>query len=240
MPQLRFSLAVSIVLVSIGCTGIGSHFLHRDETNAEWEQEKLRGVPVTVKVPTHVKVSVIEQRYFYTNAEGEPPTEIPNCSRVIDYEFITTSRLFTVDPKRPATGTSSWEIDLEGQYPKSVKNDVSDLTIQQVSVAIETIAKSGGIGKLFKAPKGKSASEDSIAGMRGIDESESQKYTVFPSIVASRIFAVDDPMLEAHVEEFMNQHVNCPPEQLAVPEVLPLPMMAVPGDPNSPFSGGAN
>lgn len=236
MPRLRLFIAVAIVLVPFGCTGIGSRFLHRDETNTEWQQEKLRGVPVTVKVPTHVKISVIEQRYFYTNADGDPPLEIPNCSRVIDYEFIHTSRLFTVDPKRPAAGTSSWEIDLDGQYPKSVKNDVSDLTIQQVSVAIETIAKSGGIGKLFKAPKGKSASENLKNGLQGVDENELDKYTVFPSIVASRIFAVDDPMLEIHVEEFMNQHVNCAPQQLAVPEVSPFP----PAVPTSPYSGSGN
>ena len=204
------------LLTVVGCTGIGSRFIYRDEMNSRWKQERLRGVPVTMKVPTHVKISIVEQRYFYTSEAGKQPTEISNCSRVIDYEFIHTSKLFTVDPKRPAAGTSSWEFDLEGQYPKSAKNDVNDLTIQQVSMAIETVAKSGGIGKLFKAPKGKSASESAT---RGIDKTEEQKYTVFPSIVASRIFAVDDPMLEVHVEEFMNQHVNCGTMQHSVQEV---------------------
>lgn len=197
---------VWVVLVfAPGCTGVESRLFYRDSAQPGWRQEKLRGVPVTVQVASHVKISVIDRRFFYQEDADSMPVEVNARSRGVEYQFIHTSKLFTVDPKRPAAGSSKWSLDLNGQYPKSVRNDVSDLTIQQISLAIEAIAQSGGLENLVPTVNALPASERSAAAA---NKAEAQRYSSFDSVVATRIFDVEEPGFEDRVREFLDVYVG--------------------------------
>ncbi len=99
---------VWVVLVfAPGCTGVESRLFYRDAAQPGWRQEKLRGVPVTVQVASHVKISVIDRRFFYQEDPDSMPVEVNARSRGIEYQFIHTSKLFTVDPKRRRPGPVS-------------------------------------------------------------------------------------------------------------------------------------
>lgn len=203
--KLLIGGVLSASIVVVGCKGVGSNLVHRNQTNSAWEHKKLKGIPITVEVPTHVKVSVIARHSFY----GAELTPVAHCGSAVKYDFIRTKKIFTVDPKRPAAGTAKWNIDLEGQYVKKAESDISDLTIQQTSVAIENVIKSGGFGALFRpaSEENQAAAQKMVDGMV-VDPTEEQQYRHIDSVTATRIFDIEDPSLEDQVAEFLRCHLN--------------------------------
>lgn len=203
--KLLIGGVLSASIVVVGCKGVGSNLVHRNQSNSAWEHKKLKGIPITVEVPTHVRVSVIARHSFY----GAELTPVAHCGSAVKYDFIRTKKIFTVDPKRPAAGTAKWNIDLEGQYVKKAESEISDLTIQQTSVAIENVIKSGGFGALFR-PAGEETqgSQKKMVDGMVVDPTEEQQYRHIDSVTATRIFDIEDPSLEDQVAEFLRCHLN--------------------------------
>jgi len=65
---IRRKMPLIIVGIALaGCTSIKSTMLTRDEGNSTWTAIKTSGYPITVKVPTHLRLTVYEKFYITLN-----------------------------------------------------------------------------------------------------------------------------------------------------------------------------
>ncbi len=201
MPLNHFRKTIALLGIgwmaaaSIGCHSIRSTLLTRDESNSCWMTVKhLKGVPITLKVPTHLRVSVVEQHFLTQVSAGGitkwERVEVDVPLRVVTVDTIKTEKIFTVDFVRPAAGTLDLTLEMQDkeQYFSKIQDKVVDETINDVSNLISKVAPGG----LFKP-----AASDSTASLTPVN-----------SIVATEIFEVDDPMLEIKLNEFLKCHIN--------------------------------
>lgn len=117
-------------------------------------------------------------------------------TRSITYEVIRKKELYTVDFKRPASGTGDLKITYggvsDGQYFKSVKQVTQDSTIADVG---DLVTKVAGVLPKLKAI----AETDGKAGLglHGVT-----------TVVAVQFFDVREPNLEGRIQAFLDLNVN--------------------------------
>lgn len=199
-------IALALALACGGCTSLSSTFLHRDEMNVKWKTEKLKGVPITLKVPTHLKLVVAETRYLTGKKDDnatlafvrEPLTCEPVVSLQVNHDFVYTEKIFTVDPKRPAAGTMKYTLGLDPteQYLTTIQSELTDTTIQEISKGLERILL--GVGKVRSG-----------ADLQAAAEKANVFYKEVTSIRAMRVFEIDDPMFELNIEAFLQDQFCC-------------------------------
>jgi hypothetical protein len=214
MLSRKFSLAACVLLAVIGCSSISSTMLTRDESNRFWTRKgDLKGVPITLKVPTHVQLTVFE-RHFMVKGPVKVPGEEPRARRVdlpfvirdFSQEFIYTEKIFTVDYKHPASGTYNLHLDLtDDQYIKQFQHDVSDTTIADVTKLVKGLVPANGLGALQAKTAG---------------AIEQETYEI-QSVVAVRMFEIDAPDFEEQMSEFLNCHLNQAHDAWVAPPSVP-------------------
>ena len=182
---------------AIGCTSMRSIFLHRDESNTSWTKERrLPGVPITLRVPTHLRVTVVEKHFLVVNSgTGETRVtrvNLPSPIRAVTHELVYTEKIFTVDFKRPAAGKMKLSAEFENQYFKKIEHEVEDETIEQVANLLSKIAPGG----LF-SPASIGESKAFADNVQEVD-----------SVVAVRLFEIDEPDFEEQLTAFLDCHVN--------------------------------
>ncbi len=197
------------LILLVGCRSLNSTFLMRNEENSGWSTVKhLPGVPITLKVPTHLRLAVIERHFLKVDGNGVQYVPVPVVIRDVNTEFLKTEKIFTVDLKRPAAGTakSAIEFDSENdeQYFKKITQEIEDKTIDAVSNLV---------GKL--APKGVFANASSGGGV-AVTSTETLK--VVDSIVAVQVFEIDAPDFEQSIREFLDCHINKAHDGFVLPE----------------------
>ena len=196
--QLTYMAAVALVICMTGCASFGTNFLHRTEDNSAWQNEKhLRGVPVTLKVPTHVRIDVIEKSYLLRNAKSVQRKNPAFPLRTVQYTPIETEKIFLVDLKRPGAGTigATLKFDAQEQYFNSIKTDVTDETLSAISALVAQVAPGGLIG--------------SPTNETGTPTAFQQRIKELNSVVASNVFEFDAPDFEQQVTAFLSEHLNC-------------------------------
>jgi hypothetical protein len=195
--EYRLILCSACLILSLGCTSITSRLMTRDSTNTYWEETKLRGIPITLKVPTHLKVYVYDKHYLeFANNDSSvvQPVELDVPIRDFASEFMYTEKIFTVDFKRPAAGAFNLRLAMNNeQYFSQIQHDVTDQTIADVTTLLGDILKPAKGATLAGAPSG---------GVNPPNVSEVK------SLVAVRIFELADPCFQAQVTEFLNCHLN--------------------------------
>ena len=102
-----------VLLTQIGCSSMSSTMLTRDESNQFWSRKgALKGAPITLKVPTHVQLTMFERHFLFKNSDGENVRlALPFVVRDFSQEFIYSEKIFTVDFKRPAAGLYNLNLD---------------------------------------------------------------------------------------------------------------------------------
>jgi hypothetical protein len=200
------STAACLLAVCASCTSIESTMVTRDETNQFWERHNcLNGIPITLKVPTHLKVYVFHKHYL--EATEDPvkkktvvsPVGLDIVVRDFAHEFMYTEKIFVVDFKRPAAGSSNLRINMtEEQYIDEIQHDITDETITAVTALLGSFTGADG----FK-PKAASAIAPSLKELR--------------SLVAVGIFEIDAPDFELKLEYFIDCHVNKSHDAWVVP-----------------------
>lgn len=198
---LTSSAVLLFVLATAGCRSSTSTMFSRDESNMGWTQfKKVAGIPITLKVPTHIKMYVYETHYLETDDLGNQIkktryVELPVTIRDFAHELVYSEKIVMVDFKRPAAGAFNLEVDLtDDQYIKKIQHDVTDETINQVSGLIATLGSAGGTDSLFRKA---SRQGDNISTLQEIK-----------SVVAVGMFEVDAPDFEDQVRTFLECHIN--------------------------------
>ena len=200
-------LMVAVVVALAGCNSIRSTLLTRNEPNTGWcKVSHLKGVPITLKVPSHLKVVITEKHFIsgsaVNNVTNFEYVKLPTPIRNVSTEIIKTEKVFTVDFKRPAAGTMKMELDMdaERQYFEKISHEVEDETLAEIGNLIDSLAGAGF--RLAAAESG----VDPTKALREVD-----------SVVAIQLFELDDPMLEQNVVHFLNCHLNQSHDAYVVP-----------------------
>ena len=202
-----------LLLITGGCTSISSTMLFRNECNSGWNKiPKLKGVPITVKIPTHLKVYVYDTHLLKTDGEF---VDAKFPIRDFATEFVYSEKIFTVDFKRPAAGAFNLDVDLtDDQYIEKIQHDVTDQTISEVGGLLDSI---GGL-------PGFNLANDSGNG------AQAPQITPVKSVAAVGLFEIDDPIFEEKVTDFINCHLNQAHDAWTVPSGTEINRTHLPDD----------
>ncbi|MEL7496694.1 MAG: hypothetical protein AAFN77_03745 [Planctomycetota bacterium] len=202
--SIHRQLGILLLLIAAticGCKSFGSTMLERNESNNGWQKmRKLRGIPITLKVPTHIRID-IEETYYLTRKSTDQPMTMVDMEpvREIKHNFILGEKIFTVDFKRPAAGTIDSTIDFveqdgeHQQYFDKIVSTVTDETIAKTTELVNTL------GSSLRSGTGTSSS---------IGSEIANHLVPIKSVVATEVFELDDPMFEQVVADFLQCHLN--------------------------------
>jgi hypothetical protein len=194
---------VCLLAVCAGCTSIESTMVTRDESNQTWERHNcLNGIPITLKVPTHLKLYVFHKHYleFDSRKNEVSPVAVDVVVRDFAHEFMYTDKIFVVDFKRPPAGSSNLDVNMtEEQYIDHIQHDITDSTISSVT----------GLLGAFTGNKG-------LSGVTASGE-DKPKFKEIRSLVAVGIFEIEAPDFEQKVREFLDCHINKAHDAWVVP-----------------------
>lgn len=192
-------LAISLILTyASGCKSISSQLLDRDEVNGSWRKTKLRGVPITLNVPTHVQIQIVDKTLLTAGSDRKAVLVFDKDTKFRDVrtEFIIGKKIFMVDLKRPAAGSLDYTAEFSDQYFSKLQSKINDQTIEQTSKAIERILGKVAPQGLIAAPTA-ARQKDAAINLTEVD-----------SVQAAGVFDLDAPDLELQIEEFLNCYLN--------------------------------
>jgi hypothetical protein len=197
--RLNFALlpVASLSIFLAACSSSRSTMLTRNECNTGWNKvAHLHGTPITLRVPTHLRVYVYQTHYLeQVNVAGITRWQRVELPAVYDFgsETLYNDKIFTTDFIRPAAGAFNLDVDYTSdQYLARVQQDITDETLSE-------------IGNLVSKIPGLLASP--AMPVTGSDESTTLKEV--KSVVAANVFEIDDPNFEANVSAFVERHLNC-------------------------------
>jgi hypothetical protein len=212
------SVAITITALIAGCTSMSSTMLNRQDddvfvgnSNGQPRQDgrprPFKGVPMTVRVPTHLDIAIKENILLYRTKDGRlQRVKTAKRSLFVETTPIETDKVFMVDVKRPLAGTVDYTLTFGGvdangtdnsQYFTEVKNKIQDKTIQDVNTALQSI-----LPLLRGLPTGKST---------GADLTSALDAQIIPEVrvVAWKRFDLDAPDFAQQVAAFIELHLNC-------------------------------
>ncbi len=194
---------------TLGCASYRSTIMSRlpNDRMVKNSNECVRGVPVTLKIPTHVDVRVVEE-YFIVQSQGE--TTIPKINkslRRVEMETVYTPKVLTVNFPRPAAGTLNLVGDNdangvildEAGYFESIQGKIDDQTIEDLNSAIPNFKK------LIAPPSAKKAAEVAAKGKN----TELGGWHTYNAVIAVKRFDINTPTWEAEVDAFIGEHLYC-------------------------------
>ena len=202
-----FSMRMSALLLAVifvcntGCTTTRSTPLSRDGNNKLQKdlQPSPKGIPITIKVPTHLDVTIHETYYLENVATSDDAgkqkfadlREVKTTNRNLWVEVtpIETEKVFTVDWKRPLSGTLDYSAELgEDQYFDKLGATTNDSSITDVT---------GLIGQITQTVIATAAPVGNDTNLLTDDR-----------VVAHAKFDIDDCDFEEQVLAFVSHHLN--------------------------------
>lgn len=210
MPRTRLILAYSIILALTGCQTFSSTMLNRlgdnsfignsnGYANGTSQARPFKGIPITLKVPSHLDVYVEEVFYLQDPGDGGSIRETLDDTRMLQVrtDLIRTKKVFTVDYKRPGSGTLNSTTNFsDDQYFKKIDNSIDDTTITDSAALLNTALK--GVTGISTAADGPTTDQTGLLSNLLRDK----------RVVAYKRFDINDPDFELQVEMFVNQHLN--------------------------------
>jgi hypothetical protein len=204
--------AILLVIFATGCRSTNSFFMRRFDSDqlAGSSNGKLgihdnakpfKGVPITLKVPTHVDITIQETIFLDYNTLDPIVTERRNLKAAA--ATVYSDKLFSVDPKRAAAGQTEYTFDMNNehedvmqrQYFKSISQKITDQTIQDVTAALNSILP---LLAPKTAPGASFADAPTVSGgLLSVDRD-----------VAWKRFDIDSPDFEEQVRAFVDEQMN--------------------------------
>ncbi len=203
-----------LLVVATGCQSFSSTMLNRLGDNSLQGNSNghaklfsrtrpYKGVPITLKVPSHLDVRINE--VYYVGIQDGNIVELATESRMLDVEteIIKTDKVFTVDFKRPGAGTLDLDLAFnKEQYFSQIDSKLEDRTIQELGeLAAQVITST----RKFAAASSITAEKPTDAVLNALNAKGIYRET---RTVAYKRFDINDPDFECQVEAFVNHHLN--------------------------------
>ena len=199
------ALATLTLLVGLGCNSVKTIPMDRSEGGHLSPNPPcpLKGVPVMLRVPTHLDVTIEEVEYWTSDGKCLTPVDDDLRGRHVTTEIQHTEKMFLVDPKRVASGSGFYGFGFDGEgekagkgYLKSAAYGATDTTLAETASLISSIVKLGA-----GAPR--SAGDRMAVGLATEAEIVATTRTV-----AFRKFDINSPTLDEDVRCFCQMYLN--------------------------------
>ena len=147
MDRRRFIHSSLLLSLSIsGCKSIQTTLLDRHAPSGGTECIDLDGYPITLKIPTHLRLTLYETTFL----EEKPKvgTEVNGWEIVtvngtalttmtFSTQLIETEKIFTLDHKRPCAGQNKYGVNFtDDQYIDQMSSGLTDDAIRQSGIAL--------------------------------------------------------------------------------------------------------
>ncbi len=219
----------ALTLILPGCASFSTIPLTRQDSDVvaadsngqtRWcsRTRPFRGIPMKVKVQTHVDVCIEERYVLYKGEKFETWREKPLAHKFYSVKCtpVVTDQIVITDFKRPASGTLDLTIDFtDDQYLDKVSSKLTDTTITDSAALLTTIITKTGIAGF---------ADDTTPPVS--DRWQWKKRTV-----AYQRFDINAPDFEQQLEQFVNLHMNSCNRCSGMPtydQVSQLPVSVVP------------
>lgn len=205
--MLRKALPLVLIATAWGCASTTSTMLNRTDSNqvignsngftrAAGQSRPFKGVPITVRLPTHLDVTINESDlYKYAGTPDHLTLIEGTTSRSVETALVETDKVFTVDPKRPAAGRLTQTLDFgtgeNSQFFDQIRYEIKDETINDINAALDTL-----LPRLTAAGTAKSASATLPKNVHELSR-----------VVAWKRFDIDDPNFEQNVMTFVDMYL---------------------------------
>ena len=215
-----YGLLGILILSSIGCNSIKTTPLDRSESGRLTPNPSvpLQGVPVMLKVPTHIDVEIIQVDYWRPNSKTNL-LEIMTvnggafANRHVQTELVKTEQMFVVDPKRPGAGMGVYGFGFRNGAEDNGKGHLSSINYQSQDSTLES---SAALFRQIAAVAGQSTSAEADAnGDQMVDGAEQNQVELRASgvistrrTIAFRRFKLNAPGVEAEVKAFVGNYMN--------------------------------
>jgi hypothetical protein len=166
-----------------------------------------KGIPVTVRIPTHVDVAIKETLFFH--AADMTPVALTSRHLSVASDYVYSDKIISVDPKRPAAGTLDYKMGFQSKNPEArdqqffskVQYDVDDQTIKTVDKILQDIVPSLGIVNLNASQTAAKRTGKEVA-------TSPENLSEIVRTVAWKRFDVSDPNFESELTTFVSMHMN--------------------------------
>lgn len=233
--------ALLLLAFCVGCGSIRSTMLNRMEDDTlvgnsngtlrkHGQTRPYKGVPITIQVPTHVEVAVLETFFLTPDGKGGL-NRIRTSRRNFDVKtnLVMSDKVIMVDFKRPMSGELDYHMKFQtpatvpdkqyfnpanGQYFDSISTYSNDTTITDIAKLIATAVPAVTKAASLPLPTG-AFTNDVIIDQR---------------VVAFRRFDIDACDFEQQMQQFLDEQINCchtcdsdapAPETVAAPPAKP-------------------
>lgn len=209
ITAIGFVLSTAVfVCVTVGCTSFRSTIVDRQEDDSLAVQpcpSDVRGIPVKLKIPSHLEVKIVET--FYLDGDGRLETMLVDSETKrklleVNQQLIYTDKVFLVDFPRPLAGTLNLGAsDKDGltfdseQYFASIRAAYEEQTLSTVNEILG--GSSEGQTKSTKAlPLGPA------------DDNKTPQIQKLSRVVAFERFDIAVPGWEAQMDAFVAQYLG--------------------------------
>lgn len=206
--------AFMLALIAVpGCCSFRTTAVDRTENDCLIVNPEcpMRGIPVSLRVPTHLELSVIETTYWEKQKfPGKKPTLVPltTCrpTRSVNHIIKETEKIFLVDPVRPAAGSSNYGFTFQSNSDDTTKASESAgkgyLQNVQYKIDDKTIEKSA---ELFSNAVSLITALQTAANQ---GEPNTSNLITTERAVAYARFDINSPSFEVDVASFLDCHIN--------------------------------
>jgi len=183
-----------------------------------------KGVPVTVRIPTHVDIAVRESLFY--NMPEMTPVCLSARNLQLTANYVYSDKIISVDPKRPFAGTLDYNMGFQTTHPierdrqffSSFDYNVKDETIKTIDNILKNVVPTLGLNKKMK----------STSAMDGAEGSAPSSLKEIERVVAWKRFDISDQNLEAEIASFVAHHMNnchsCQGQPCASDQIVGVPM----------------
>ncbi len=225
---MRTGLLIVISLALTGCSSFRTQAIDRVENDTIVVNPTcpLKGVPVSLRVPTHLELCVVETTYWEKkDRPGKKPTleALSACrpTRSVSHTVKYTEKIFLVDPVRPGAGTQSYGFDFSSSDDAKLGKDNGKGYLKKISYKIDdqTITESANLlasslGLISALQTSAAPPNQNISTLIETDRT-----------IAFGRFDINSPTYECDVAAFLDLHVNCEPTRncpnVCEPELCP-------------------
>ncbi len=223
------------VFVLTGCTSMRSTMLNRSDDNSFAKNGcPTKGVPVRVRVPTHLDLAVLETVYLENQLKDESkgvkfePVKFDRRNLRVESQLVLTEKIMTVDLKRPAAGTLEYNLgfDKDKQSLTQIESFLYDRTMRDVANMVAALVPNASQQTVPETASKESWSGSSTSAMGGTTTAAAGQPIVgtglqnrvlpVDRVVAYQRFDLNACDFEEQVASFLDRHLNqchdcCPP-----------------------------
>jgi len=217
------SLGVFLIVVFPGCTSFRTTVLQRfanDSVAPQATNARLRGIPVKLKVPSHLLVTICEEQVILADLDGDGDGDGDGDDEEMQYALVSfspaqlrvetelqyTDKIFLVDFRRPGGGVLNLkgaEMD-EEQYFADLSAEITERTMEDISQALGTLGEAAARYRPGSTNRAIPVSADTPIG-------EANNAINFQaSIVAMKRFDINECGWEQRMQRFIDIHLNRP------------------------------